>query len=198
MAKLGCLALLVPLLAAMQAGCATSPPWLSPATPEIISPRCDTSVDYIDLVGMIQNTSSREISFHLDDHRGAPYELWYMGYIVSSAAPGEDFRVVHNSGHDSEWDRTVTIAPGDSASFHIPLFGLRAADYYRYFQIELRDSALRSYWTPVFDLCAFVQPRCECPQPLAGATSAAPRSCPVVPLAGLANEKMGAIGVACR
>jgi hypothetical protein len=196
MAKPRRTALPVLLIAALQAGCATSPPWLSPATPEIVAPRCDTSVDYIDLVGMIQNTSSREISFHLDDDRGSPYELWYMGYIVSSAAPGKEFRVVHNSGHDSEWDRTVTIAPGDSATFSIPLFGLRPADYYRYFTIELRDSELRSYWTPVFDLCSFARQRCECPQP--GMSSAAPRSCPVVPLAGLAGEKVGAIGVACR
>jgi hypothetical protein len=148
------------------------------------------------MVGRIRNTSNREISFHLDDYRGPPFDLWYMGYIVSSAAPGEEFRVVHYSGHDSEWDRTVTIAPGDSATFSIPLFGLRPADYYRYFQIEIRDSKLESWRTPVFDLCAFAQQRCKCPQP--GISGVAPQSCPVVPIAGLAGEKLGDLGVACR
>jgi hypothetical protein len=196
MAKLRLTVLPALLVAGMAAGCATSPRQLSASIPEIVTPRCDISVDYIDIVGVVRNTSNRAISFHLDDHRGPPFDLWYMGYIVTSAAPGEEFRVVHYSGHDSEWDRTLTVAPGESATFSIPLFGLRPADYYRYFQIEVRDSGRNSWLTPAFDLCAFAQQRCKCPQP--GMSQSAPRSCPVVPLAGLAGEPLGALGVACR
>jgi hypothetical protein len=196
MAKLRRSVVPVLLLVALQAGCATSPGRLSASIPEIVAPRCDVSVDYIDMVGLIRNTSNRQISFHLDDHRGPPFELWYMGYIVSSAAPGEEFRVVHYSGHDSEWDRTVTIAPGESATFSIPLFGLRPADYYRYFQIEIRSSDFETWRTPPFDLCAFAQRPCTCPPP--GLSEATPRACPAVPLAGLAGETLGSLGVACR
>jgi hypothetical protein len=184
------------LLVALQADGASLSRRLSADTAEIVAPRCDTSIEYIDMVGLIRNTSKRPISFHLDDHRGPPFELWYMGYIVSSAAPGEEFRVVHYSGHDSEWDRTVTVAPGESATFSIPLFGLRPADYYRYFQIEVRDAKFETWRTPPFDLCAFAQPRCTCPP--TDAPGAAARACPVVPIAGLAGEPLGTLGVACR
>jgi len=196
MAKLGTSTILALVLAAL-AGCAATPPRLVVAAPEIIHPACDTSVAYIDMVGTIRNDSNEVISFHLDDDRGPPFDLWYMGYIVYSGAPGEQFRLVHYSGHDSEWDRTVTIAPGDTAAFNIPLFGLRPADYLRYFRIELRDSKLRSYWTPVFELCAVSPVNCACPPQ--GAPAAGPQSCPVLPLAGVATDKTsGEIGVACR
>jgi hypothetical protein len=56
-----------------------------------------------------------------------------MAYRVYASAPGEPYELVHNSGHDSEWDRTVTVAPGDSVMFNVPIFGLRPADYYHYF-----------------------------------------------------------------
>ena len=194
MARVGPSGLLL-VVAVLQAGCATEPPRFSAALPEIVAPRCDTSIEYVDMVGVVRNTGRREIAFHLDDHRGPPFDLWYMGYTVYSGAPGEPFHVVHYSGHDSEWDRTVTVAPGESAAFTIPVFGLRPADYYRYFRIELRDSELRSYWTPVLELCAFAR-RCECPQP--GPMGAAARACPVAPITSLSGEKLGDIGVACR
>lgn len=195
-------AFLVLLLAALQAGCSAMPERRNAlrSSPEPLRPTCDTSVGYIDMVATIQNTSNAEISFHLDDDRGPPYDLWYLGYIVHSSMPGERFNVVHYSGHDSEWDRTLTIAPGDSAVFTIPVFGLRPADYLRYFRVELRDSKRRSYWTPVFELCAFVQASCRCP-PVVGSVASpqAQQACPVMPVGGAAGVGLqGEIGVACR
>jgi hypothetical protein len=90
--------------------------------------------------------------------------------------------LVHNASRGSEWDRTVTIAPGESAEFNTPLFGLRPSDYYRWFRIEMRDSKGRSYWTPPFDLCSVSQANCGCPGSGAAAVSVlspAPRqACP--------------------
>jgi len=196
MAKLGRCAVLLLVSAGLQAGCATrDPPRFSASLPEIVAPRCDTTIDYVDMVGIVRNTAGRPVSFHLDDDRGPPFDLWYMGYTVYSGTPGKPFHVVHYSGHDSEWDRTVTIASGQSAAFTIPVFGVRPADYYRYFQIELRDSERRSYWTPVFELCDFAR-RCACPQP--NVIGAGTQACPVVPVLGATGEKLGDIGVACR
>jgi hypothetical protein len=202
MAKLRSCAYPVLLLAALQAGCTDVPvrSYAVRSIPAPIRPACDTSVKYIELVGSIQNTTGAAISFHLDGDRGPPYDPWYLGYRVHSSAPGEPFQVVHNSGHDSEWTRTLTIAPGDSAVFSIPIFGLRPADYLRYFRIELRDSNRRSYWTPAFELCTFAPANCGCPRPGAPAVGLqAPRqACPVVPLATAANDgAKGAIGGVC-
>ena len=195
-------AFLVLLLAALQAGCSAMPERRDAfrSSPEPLRPTCDTSVGYIDLAARIHNTTDAPVSFHLDDDRGPPYDLWYLGYIVHSSAPGERFHVVHNSGHDSEWDRTLTIAPGDSAVFTIPIFGLRPADYLRYFRVEMRDSKRRSYWTPVFELCAFSRANCGCPRVGSVAGPQAPQqACPTLPLAGVAGVGVqGEIGVACR
>ena len=152
------------LLAALQAGCANSParPVGFRSSPEPIHPTCDTSVGYIQLVGKVRNRGHGTIAFQLDDYGGPPYDPTYMSYRVYASAPGEPYELVHNSGHDSEWDRIVTIAPGDSMLFNVPIFGLRPADYYRYFRIEYRDARNRSYWTGEFDLCA-VTTNCGCP-----------------------------------
>jgi hypothetical protein len=202
MAKFGSCALPVLLLAAVQVGCAATPvrhqALRSP--PEILRPACDTSVSYINMVGTIRNTTNGAITFNLDGDRGPPFDPWYLGYRVHSSSPGQPFGLVHNSGHDSVWTGTVTIAPGDSTVFSIPIFGLRPADYQRYFRIELRDSKGRSYWTPVFELCAFSRANCGCPR-VGAATSnpQAPQACPVFPLTGVANNAtQGEIGVACR
>jgi len=113
---------------------------------------------------------------------------------------GEPFELVHNSGHDSQWDRTVTIAPGDSMLFNVPIFGLRPADYYHYFVIEYRDSKNRSYWTRQFDLCALAS-TCACPG--RGATSAGGRAtqtaCPSEqPASAVLGEKPREISLVCR
>jgi len=152
------------LIAALQTGCAASParPELFRSSPEPIHPSCDTSVGYIQLVGKVRNRDHGNITFQLDDFGGPPYDPSYMSYRVYASAPGEPFELVHNSGHDSEWDRTVTIPPGDSVMFNVPIFGLRPADYYHYFRIEYRDAKNRSYWTREFDLCA-VSTNCACP-----------------------------------
>jgi hypothetical protein len=195
MAKLGRSAFVVAISACLLTGCVSDPPRFSASLPEIVAPACDTSIEYVDLVGIVRNTENRTVAFHLDDHRGPPFDLWYMGYTVYAGTPGKPFQVVHYSGHDSEWDRSMAIAPGESGAFTIPVFGLRPADYYHYFQIELRDSERRSYWTPVFELCAFAR-RCACPQP--AVIGAAPPTCPVVPITSASGEKLGDIGVACR
>ena len=199
MAKLGSSAFSVLLLAAVQVGCAATPVRheVIRSPPEILRPACDTSVSYIDMVGTIANTTNAAITFNLDGDRGPPFDPWYLGYRVHSGGPGEPFELVHNSGHDSVWTGTVTIAPGDSTVFSIPIFGLRPADYLRYFRIELRDSKGRSYWTPVFELCAFSRANCGCPR--LGASANSPQSCPVLPLTGLAtNSAQGESGVACH
>lgn len=155
----------VMLLAALQIGCAATPSYDHAVRPTVIVPRpsCDTSIRHIQLAARIQNASTGDIRFHLDGDRGPPYDPWYMGYRVHSSAPGGPFELVHNSGHDSVWTRTLAIAPGNSAEFNIPVFGLRPADYLRHFRIELRDSKGRSYWTPIFDLCSVSRASCGCP-----------------------------------
>jgi hypothetical protein len=160
------------LLAALQAGCAGDPARrvMARSTPEPIHPTCDTSVGYVQLVGKVRNRGHDNIAFQLDDYGGPPFDPSYMSYRVYASAPGEPYELVHDSGHDSQWDRTVTIAPGDSMLFNVPIFGLRPADYYHYFRIEYRDARNRSYWTREFDLCA-VTTNCACAG--RGATSAA-------------------------
>lgn len=190
------------LLAALQVGCAAVPrPAASlPSHLEAPRPSCDTSVRVIYLAAKVRNTTGREIEFHLDGDRGPPFDPWYMGYRVHSAAPGEPFRLVHNSGHDAVWTRTVAIAPGDSADFNIPIFGLKPVDYLRYFRIELRDSKGRSYWTPVFDLCSVSRANCGCPRlgALAVSSQAGRQVCPAVAPASVANNTTQVeVGVDC-
>lgn len=176
------------LLAALQVGCAAMPGRAGylPSSLEVPRPSCDTSIRYIQLSARLRNTTDGDIAFHLVGDRGPPVDPWYLGYRVYSSAPGEQFRLVHNSGHDSEWTRTLVISPGDSVEFNIPIFGLRPADYYRYFRIELRDSERRSYWTPAFELCPVSQSSCGCPLPgsLAVGSQAPRQVCPTTPPAG--------------
>ena len=151
------------LLVVLQAGCAASPPRpvMFSSSPVPIHPTCDTSVAYLDLVGKVQNRGHGTIFFQLDDYNGSPFDPSHMSYRVYASVPGEPYELVHNSGHDSEWDRIVKVVPGDSVMFSVPIFGLRPADYYHYFRIEYRDSRNRSYWTREFDLCA-VNANCAC------------------------------------
>jgi hypothetical protein len=185
MAKLNFSAFSVLLLSALQVGCAAMPGRADAfrSSPEVLRPICDTSVRYIPLIVRIPNDSNGDVVFNLDGDRGPPFDPWYLGYRVHSSAPGEPFRLVHNSGHDSIWTRTVAIAPGSSADFNTPIFGLRPADYRRYFRIELRDSRGRSHWTPVFDLCSVSRARCGCPRlsALVVRSQAPGHACPVVP-----------------
>ena len=200
MAKLGSYAVL--LLAALQAGCAASPVRLAEyrTSPAPIEPTCDTSVGYFELLGRISNGSGREIDFRLDDFEGPPFDPAHMAYRVYAGAPGEPLQLVHNSGHDSIWDRTLVIAPGDSAMFNIPIFGLRPADYSRYFRVEFRDKNNRSYWTREFQLCAVTPVQCACPAPVANNTGAKEQrqSCAVAPQASLPPEAAGEISLVCR
>jgi hypothetical protein len=172
------------LLATLQVGCAAMPDrvYAPRSGSDVLRPTCDTSVRYISLTARMPNGSNGDMQFNLVGDRGPPFDLWYLGYRVHSSAPGEPFELVHNSGQDSAWTRRVAIAPGNSADFNVPLFGLRPADYHRYFRIELRDSKGRSYWTPVFDLCSVSQARCECPRPggLAVSSQASVQACPAV------------------
>ena len=170
MTKLGFFAFPVVFLAVLQFGCAGMPGRSDTfrSSPQALRPACDTSVRRIDLLAMIQNDSDTDIAFNLVGDRGPPYDLLYIGYSVYSSAPGEPFELVHNSGQNAAYTRRVAIAPGNSAEFNTPVFGLRAADYHRYYRIELRDSDSRSYWTPVFELCSFARP----------AAGAAPNSAP--------------------
>ena len=167
MSRLRVLAPTVLLFAALQCGCATGPDRPGALSASFDAPRaaCDTSVRSIDLISRMPNGSGRDLAFNLVGDKGPPYDLWYMGYRVYEAAPGGPFELVHDSGHDSEWTRTVAIAPGSSADFHTPLFGLRPGDYRRYFRIELRDAKNQSYWTRVFELCAVLTANCGCPRP---------------------------------
>jgi len=189
------------LLAALQAGCAfsTPRPMGFRSSPEPIHPTCDTSVGYIQLVGSVSNKRHGTIAFHLDDYGGPPFDPSYMAYRVYASAPGEPYELVHNSGHDSEWDRTVTVAPGDSMMFNVPIFGLRPADYYHYFRIEYRDSKNRSYWTREFELCAVST--CSCPgrgAATAGARAMQP-ACPLTHQASaVVDEKPREISLVCR
>jgi hypothetical protein len=190
------------LLAALLAGCAASPP--RPvgfrSSPEPIHPTCDTSVGYIQLVGKVRNRGGGAIAFQLDDYGGPPYDPTYMSYRVYASAPGEPFELVHNSGHDSEWDRTVTVAPGDSVLFNVPIFGLRPADYYHYFVIEYRDARNRSYWTRQFDLCA-VSTQCACSgrgAMSADGRAAQPACATAQPASAVLGEKPREISLVCR
>lgn len=189
MTKHGFSALSVALLAASQVGCAGMPSRADAlrSSPEALHPICDTSVRYIDLATRIRNDFKGDIEFNLVGDRGPPFDLWYMGYRVYSSAPGEPFRLVHNSPQDWAWTRKVAITAGNSAEFSTPIFGLRADDYHRYFRIELRDSKSRSYWTPVFELCSVPRASCECPQlgAMTGISQAPRRACPTAPLASV-------------
>lgn len=152
-------------LAVLQAGCTTaSPPTAYRSSATSLDASCDRSVKYIDVVARITNTTNQVIEFNLDDNRGPPYDPWWQGYRVHSAPPGEYLGLVHASGHDSVWDRTIAIAPGSSADFNVPLFGLRPDDYLNWHTIELRDARGRSYWTRQFSLCSVSRPKCNCPQ----------------------------------
>ena len=187
MARIASCAILV--LAALQAGCAASPTRVvgTYSSPEPIHPDCDTSVGYFELLGRISNTSGHAIDFHLDDFEGPPFDPAHMAYRVYAAFPGEPMTLVHNSGHDSIWDRDLRIAPGDSAMFNIPIFGLRPSDYSRWFRVEFRDVHNRSYWTREFQLCAVAPTvNCACPPPVAGAAGAPGRrpACAAAPPAG--------------
>ena len=161
--RLPCLSLLSVVF--LLSGCAVSQPSAvmrsSIGSPDL---RCDRSVTYIDVVARITNDSNQVIEFNLDGNRGPPYDPWWQGYRVHSAPPGEYLGLVHASGHDSVWDRTIAIAPGSSADFNVPLFGLRPDDYLNFHTIELRDARGRSYWTPEFSLCSVSRPKCDCPQ----------------------------------
>lgn len=185
MAKLTFSAFSILLLSALPVGCAAVSGRAGSLHPSLQVPRpiCDTSIRYIHLAARIRNDTNGDIRFHLDGDRGPPFDPWYLGYRVHSSAPGEPFRLVHNSGHDSVWTRTVAIAPGASADFNVPIFGLRPADYFRYFRIELRDSKGRSYWTPVFELCSVSRAICGCPRlgALAVGSQAPGQACPVAP-----------------
>ena len=190
------------LLAALQAGCASSPdrPTMFRSSAEPIHPSCDTSVGYVQLVGKVSNRGHGTIAFQLDDYGGPPFDPSYMSYRVYASAPGEPFELVHNSGHDSKWDRVVTVAPGDSMPFNVPIFGLRPADYYHYFRIEYRDARNRSYWTREFELCA-VTTNCACPGggvSTAGAR-ATPLACPSAQhTSAVLDEKPREISLVCR
>lgn len=191
------------LLAAMQVGCAATPGRADVfrSSWDVPHPACDTSVRYIYLATRIRNTTNADIEFHLVGDRGPRLDLWYLGYRVYSSAPGGAFQLVHNSGQDSEWTRTVSIAPGDSAEFNIPIFGLRPADYYRYFRIELRDSRRRSYWTRVFALCSVSQATCGCPRTgdLAVRSQAPGQFCPAAALASGTNDVTQVeVGASCQ
>jgi hypothetical protein len=190
------------LLAALLAGCAASPvrPERFRSSPDPIHPTCDTSVGYIQLVGKVRNRSHGDIAFQLDDFAGPPYDPSYMSYRVYASAPGEPFELVHNSGHDSEWDRTVTVPPGDSVMFNVPIFGLRPADYYHYFRIEYRDARNRSYWTREFDLCALAS-SCACAGRAAtptGERSAPPACASARQASAVLDEKPREIVLVCR
>ena len=203
MAKLRFSAFSILLLAMLQIGCAALPRAAGSVSSHVAGPRttCDTSVRYIYLAARVRNVTGRDIGFHLVGDRGPALDPWYMGYRVHSAAPGEPFRLVHNSGRDSVWNRTAAIAPGNSADFSVPIFGLKRADYFRYFRIELRDSKGRSYWTPPFDLCSVSQANCGCPRlgALAVSSQARGQLCPAAPPAGAANNATQVeVAVDCR
>lgn len=191
MAKLRFAGFTVVLLAATQAGCTAMPYRAQALRPslEVPRPTCDTSVRYIHLATRLRNDTNRDIHFDLVGDRGPPLDLWYMGYRVHSSAPGQPFGLVHNSGQDSVPTRKVSIAPGNSADFNVPIFGLRPADYLSIFRIELRDSRGRSYWTRPFDLCSVPRATCGCPPVSAlSVNSQTPRqSCPAASLGNLAN-----------
>ena len=203
MAKFGACVGTVLLLTAALAGCAASPVRSIGlrSSPEPFHPTCDTSVEYIDLFGRITNRSGGGIAFQLDDYEGPPFDPAYMAYRVYASAPGKPMQLVHNSGHDSEWDRVVGIAPGDAVMLHIPLFGLRPADYYHYFRIEIRDERNTSYWTPEFQLCAMIPADCTCATPVAGTTGAQPPrlACPAALKAGVGGpETAREFSLLCR
>jgi hypothetical protein len=176
--------LIVALLAGLQAGCGNGQPRvdLSDSSGDGPRPSCDTSVRYIDMGTRIRNASGSNIEFNLVGQKGPRYDPWWLGYRVYSGNLGEPMPLVHNASRGSVWDRTVTIAPGESAEFNTPLFGLRPGDYYHWFRIEMRDSKGRSYWTPPFDLCSVSQPTCGCRGSSAAAVSvlsrAPPQACP--------------------
>ena len=175
------------LLAVLEAGCATGParPVVLRSSPQPIHPTCDTSVEVIDLAVRIDNPGGGAAAFALKDGGGPPFEPAYMTYRVHASAPGEPYELVHDSGHGSEWDRKVSIAPGGSEVFHTPIFGLRPSDYSHYFRIEFRDAHNRSRWTPEFELCAVSPPKCTCPGPDPKA------ACP-------AQEIPGGVSLVCR
>lgn len=165
MKKLAISTLPLLLVAALQAGCAATPQRGDPlrSSFEIPRPTCDTSVGLIHVYARIRNDTNRKIEFNLVGDRGPPYDLWWLGYRIHSSAPGEPYALMHNAARGSIWTRTVAVAPGDSVDFNVALFGLRPADYGRYFRIEVRDSKARSYWTPPFELCAVSNASCGCP-----------------------------------
>jgi hypothetical protein len=180
--------LIAALLVGLQVGCgANSQPRvdLSDSSGDGPRPRCDTSVRYIDMGTRIRNLSGASIEFHLVGRSGPRYDPWWLGYRVYSGDLGEYMPLVHNASRGSEWDGSVTVAPGDSVEFNTPLFGLRPSDYYRWFRIEMRDSKGRSYWTPPFDLCSVSRPTCGCPRTAAVAVAVGPpassQACPVGP-----------------
>ena len=200
MGKLASCAVL--LLASVQAACTAG----TPVRPdgyvhslEPIQPDCDTSIGYLDLVGSFSNRTGGAVDFHLDDFEGPPLDPSYMAYRVWAGAPGGRLELVHNSGHDSIWDRTVRIPSGGPALLHIPIFGLRPADYYRYFRVEYRDARNRSYWTPEFTLCAVAPVNCRCPAPAAPAVGAnlARPACPLASAARAVPDP-GEISLLCR
>jgi hypothetical protein len=202
MGKLVCGAIL--LLAAAQAGCATSPP-VRPGpyvdSLEPVQPTCDTSVAYVDLVGRYTNRTGGEVVFQLDDFEGPPFDPVYMAYRVYAGEPGERMQLVHNSGHDSKWDRTVTIARGESTTLHVPIFGLRPSDYYRYFRIEYRDSRNRSYWTREFTLCAVAPANCRCPAQattMGAGANPARLACPLATSSSPVQPGVREISLMCR
>jgi len=183
------------LLALLQAGCATSPerPVGLRSSPLPIHPTCDTSVEYIDLIVRIDNPGGGAATFSLKDGGGPPFDPSYTAYRVHASAPGQPYQLVHDSGHGSEWDRKISIAPGGSALFHTPIFGLRPSDYSNYFRIEFRDAHNRSRWTPEFELCAYSAARCICP----GADPKA--ACPAAPPGTVGKEQSsGGISLVCR
>jgi hypothetical protein len=206
MAKFGVPAISILLCALAQAGCASTPPRSAflPAGLPLPHPTCDTSVEVINMATRFRNYTDHDIAFHLDVDRGPRLDPWYLGYRVHSAAPGERLSLVHNSGHGSEWSRTVVIAPGEVVEFNVPLFGLRPADYLRYFQVELRDSKRRSYWTAPFELCAVSITNCACPPGSVAdlGSKDRPQACPAAAAASLASRASNAtpvsVGASCE
>lgn len=168
MAKLRLSVVPVLLLVAVQAGCTTMPmpvPVDDFSSVELPSLACDISAKQIPLATRLRNDTGGDIVFNLEGDRGPPYNPWYLGYRVYSSLPGGPYELVHNSGHDSVWNRIVRVLPGESVDLNVPLFGLRPADYRHWFRIELRDSENRSYWTAPFALCSVPRALCGCPPP---------------------------------
>jgi hypothetical protein len=105
----------------------------------------------------VLNDTSETLRFTLDNDKGPPYHLAWIGYEISQTEPDrQGFGYSsHNSGHGPMSFHELKVGPGDSVELKVNLWGVEPADYRQLFKLEIREGRKRKLFTAPFGLCSF-------------------------------------------